>query len=316
MIYEYFVCAVFWNLILIYFVLSRINLFEVKTREGRKGKPQIPKHPPKGTIKYRIYSILLVVLFIFYLCTSLACAILMPGILLRNGISAEYLIYFVVFNIFAAIWGIFVIYFYRLWKFLKETHQAIYRSFILDLSRTMALGILFTSTILFVPGLKQTFNLQSWSIRNIPMADSITPGIMLIVFGFALIFFTGSFLIFIFRRTGYSLRQYWILFIIAYITVFLYGLLIPGQILDWNSSILTRSQLLSVDYGLVGWILVFLFVLALFFSIGSIVLLRIKDMFNQNSKPKGLSLVYLELGYISLMLTAFLLVFPQIVDIL
>ena len=139
---------------------------------------------------------------------------------------------------------------------------------------------------------------------------------MLLVFGFALLFFTGSFLIFIFRRTGYSLRQYWILFIIAYITVFLYGLFIPGQILDWNSSILTRTQLLSVDYGLVGWILILLFVLALFFSIGSIVLLRIKDLFNQNGKPKGLSLVHLELGYISLMLTAFLLVFPQIVNIL
>lgn len=316
MIYEYFVCAVFWNLILIYFVLSRINVFEIKTRGGRKGKPQFSKQPPKGTIKYRIYSILLIVLFICYLCTSLACAILIPGILLRTGISAEYLIYFVVFNILAAIWGIFVIYFYRLWKFLKETHQATYRSFILDFCRNTALVILLISTSLFVPGLKQIFNLQSWSIRNIPIAESLTPSIMLLVFGFALLFFTGSFLIFIFRRTGYSLRQYWILFIIAYITVFLYGLFIPGQILDWNSSILTRTQLLSVDYGLVGWILILLFVLALFFSIGSIVLLRIKDLFNQNGKPKGLSLVHLELGYISLMLTAFLLVFPQIVNIL
>ncbi len=148
------------------------------------------------------------------------------------------------------------------------------------------------------------------------MADTITPGIMLIVFGIALLSFTASFLIFIFRRTGYSLRQYWIVFTIVSVTVFLYGLFIPGQILDWNSSILTRTQLLSLDYGLLGWILLLLFVLALFFTTGSLVFLRIKDLFNQNGKPKGLSLVYLELGYISLMLTAFLLVFPQIVNIL
>jgi hypothetical protein len=79
---------------------------------------------------------------------------------------------------------------------------------------------------------------------------------------------------------------------------------------------LTRSELLSWDYGYTGLILLFLLILAMIYTAGSMIFLKLSDQFLQNGKAKGFSLVHLKMGYICLVLSMLILVFPQLLDIL
>ncbi len=316
MIHEYFVFSVFWSLVLLYVLLSRIYIIERKTLEARTGRPQVLKtQQAKGSLKYRIYLVLLGILFIFYMLASTISALIMPGLLVRAGISAGYLIYFNIFNIIAVILGLFFAYFFRLWRFLKDSERDNYRVSVLNFSRNLTLIVLFISMGLFILGLKQIFNLNSWSLQIQHDLSGISPGAMMGLLAITMLLCSGAFFFFILRRSSYSLRQYWIMFSVSYFSILLYATFIPGQMIDWNTSIRTRTQLLSWDYGFLGWILISLTILALFYTIGSSIFLRIRDLFNQSGKAKGISLVYIKLGFICLILSMILLIIPQLIDI-
>ena len=164
-------------------------------------------------------------------------------------------------------------------------------------------------------GLGQTFGLHKWSTDRLPDYAGLAPAVPLLILAVITLLYSAAYIIFILRRSAFSLQQYWILFIVGYISMVFYAGIIPGQILDWNTSVLTRTKLLSWDYGYLGWIILLFALLALLFTAGSTIFLRIREMFIQNSKAKGLSLVYLQTGYVCLMLATVLLVIPQIIDL-
>lgn len=258
--------------------------------------------------------VILVALSVAFQVAAFVSSLMMPGMLLRSGISAGYLLIFSIFITTAAVLSMFVIYFFRLRKFLKETGQNAYRMTILNIGRRATLSVLFIAGALYIAGLHQAFSLHSWQMGGLSGYAGLSPAGALIFLAAVMSLCTGAFVLFIYRRSAYSLRQYWVFFILGYLTMIGYAVVIPGQSLAWNTSILTRTQLLSWDYGFLGWIIILLTVLALVYTIGSVLFLRLRELFNQIGKAKGLSLVYLKLGYICLVLAGLIIVFPQVLD--
>jgi len=314
LIYEYSFLAVFWALILVYVLLSRVYGIERKTQNFRTGGKQLPKSLARGQIKYRIYLVMLVVFLITYLISSIISALVMPQLLLRAGISAGYLLFSAIITVLAAVLSLFLLYFYRQWRYLKEAVQSSFRCTIFNLGRNITIAVLVIASGLYIMGLGQTFKLQQWATNRLPDFGGISPIIPLILLVTVILTYSGAFLIFIFRRSAFSLRQYWSFFILGFIALIVYAVMIPGQILDWNTSVLVRTQLLSAAYGYLGWIIILLSVLALYYTIGSAVFLRMQDLYNQSGKPKGIALLYLKIGYTCLMLTVAILIFPQVMD--
>ena len=298
-----------------YVLLSRLYGIERKTTES--GKTRVPggRLPGRRAIKYRVYLIILIVLLVVYQLSAVITALIMPGILLRAGISAGYLLTFVILNILAVVLSLFMVFFYRLARQMKETVQDLYRCSMLNLSRYITLAVLFFSGALYIAGLNQAFTLKRWILNSTPDFSSLSPALPLAAFGGFLLLCSGAFIFFILRRSAYSLRQYLLIFILTCIVLLLYALFIPGEILDCNNSVLTRTQLLSWNYGFLGWIIIILTGLSFFYTGASAVMLRLNDYFIQSSKAKGLSLVNLKLGYICLMLSAVVLVLPQMMNI-
>ncbi len=314
MIYEYFVFAVFWALILSYVILTRIYNIERKALDIRAGGGKIHKNHGRRGIKYRVYFVVLIVLLIVYQISTIIFSLIMPGMLLRAGIASGMLLYFAVIHIFGLVFSLYLIYFFRLWKHLKEPVQAIYRCSLFNTARNTSVILLIAGGIFYIAGMAQTFSLQTWTTNRLPDYAGLAPVVPLAILLTVIVLYSAAFIIFILRRSAFSLRQYWTLFILGYLATIAYGWIIPGQILDWNTSVLTRTELLSWDYGYLGWIILLLAVLALLFTTGSVLFLRVRDMFVQNGKAKGLSLVYLKTGYVCLMLTTVLLAIPQIID--
>ena len=296
-------------------MLSRLYGILRKTTESGKARGQAGRMPGRRALKYKVYLIILTVILILYQVGAVVTALLMPGMLLRAGISAGYLLTFIIFSIFAVIMSLFMVFFYRLARQMKENVQDLYRCSVLNLSRYISLAVLFLSGALYIAGLNQAFTLKRWVLNSIPDFNGISPVFPFAAFGGFILICSGAFVFFILRRSAYSLRQYLLVFLLTCIVMFLYALFIPGEILDWNNSILTRTQLLSWDYGFLGWIIIILTVLALFYTGASAVMLRLNEYFIQSSKAKGLSLVNLKLGYICLMLAAVVLVLPQMMNI-
>jgi hypothetical protein len=314
LVYEYFVFAVFWALILSYVILTRIYTIERKALDIRAGGGKIHKNHGRRGIKYRIYLGLLIIFLVVYQISTVLFSLIMPGMLLRAGIASGLLLYFAVINIFGLVFSFFLIYFFRLWKHLKEPVQVIYRCSLFNIARNSSLILLIAGGVTYAAGLAQTFGLQLWTTNRLPDYAGLAPAVPLAILLTAIVLYSAAYIIFILRRSAFSLRQYWSSFILGYIATIAYGWIIPGQILDWNTSVLTRTKLLSWDYGYLGWIILLLAMLAVLFTTGSVLFLRVREMFVQNGKAKGLSLVYLKTGYVCLMLTAVLLAIPQIID--
>ena len=299
-----------------YILLSRVYGIETKNQNIRKIARQDPGIPGKRKVKSRIYLMMLTILFMLFALSSVASILILPGNLVKSGIASQFMIFFVVFNAAAVVTGIFLVYYYRLWRHMKESAQNSYRMTLIKSGRYLTLAVLIISAGLYLMGLNESFSLHRWSLTEIPGLANVPPGVLLIITVVIMLACSAAFVFFILRRSAFSLRQYWIMFIISYVILILYAIIVPGQILDWNTSVLTRSELLSWEYGYTGLILLFLLFLALIYTAGSIIFLRLRGRFVQNGKAKGFSLVHLKMGYICLVLSMLILAFPQLLDIL
>jgi hypothetical protein len=260
--------------------------------------------------RIRIWNKVIVIFVLLLILSRTALLLTAASDNLRNGyIAQNYILFFIFSAIFLIFWFSFS-YLKKLDKYFKPETIDIYHKNLTVYIMVIALVDLFITGFLFVSGylgiiFPSSDILSAYKYHN---PESVVP--FLVILAMLMLVLVTLFMLFIFKRSLHFLNQYLITFFLTLAAVIIFAVTTTASIVGWNESLQIRATLLSWQYIYLGWIYILFWGISLFSGVITILVFTIKRNFIDSSRIRFVILPLIKTGFISMLITIILTVWP------
>lgn len=310
MIYEYGVIATYLSLNFIlllsnHFLNTSRNKNSISISSKKKGRRNKQK-----TYGFLIASII-ILSSILYVSRFLIFVFAPPEILKLNYVPNKFLYFLLTSFFFLTFWSI-LIFLLSLRKQIKQNEQlgylrrtAIFIVILVLLDLGITGGLYLDSFYSFFILRSINFLFLAFHLEQYSLALLIILGILLIILSFLYVQF-------LLKRAFRLIRKYWIVLLILLIIITIYTISVPLYRMGWYESIEQRLQLVSWQYGYLGWIALIFYIATIFTNISAMIILALKQIFINLQFTKHKMFFLVKLGFVSIWALTLLVVFPDI----
>jgi len=148
--------------------------------------------------------------------------------------------------------------------------------------------------------------------KNEIFVSKINQELIILIIFVLLALLVFLFVLFSLKRSLKIVRQYWIIYLLLYIVLFLYWFNFSSVQLGWYEFISLKIKLFSWHYGYAGLILLLFLSISLSTNICAIILLSLKDSLVNPQKYKQVIISFIKIGFVSILIFCGMVLLPEI----
>jgi hypothetical protein len=260
--------------------------------------------------KIRIWSKIIIIFVIVLIIAR--CLLIFSGSadILRNGyLVNDYILYFLYSAIFLIFWSAFI-YLKKLDKYFKpETIENFQKKLTIYLIFVGVTDLIITG-VLFISGyigllFPSSHILSPYKYHN---PENLLPFLIILII--LILVLATLYVLFIYKRSLHFLNQYIIAFFLTLAALFIFAVTGTSAIVGWNESLHIRATLLSWHYAYLGWIYILFLGTSIFSVIMTVLVFIIKRNFVDSSRIRYVILPLIKTGFVSILLTSILTIWP------
>jgi len=258
------------------------------------------------------YNKLIVVLILIYTFSRLVLFIYTPTkYLLFSLLKVSVLNLLLIDFLLLLLWIILILVFYLIKHIKIERQLAYLKKSYLYIFAMSFIEFLFT-ILLYLSAFYNLFNLKSNS--NVVVSAGIDKSYLpfLIIIGILLLLSFLLFVLFIYKRSLKMLKQYWLILIFLLSVLMIYWFKGPNNYLGLYEIHELRFKFLSLNYGLLGWVILLFFAISFFCNFSSFIIFYLKNELNDIYRFKYIIITFIKTGFVAQCACIGLVIFPEL----